>query len=66
LTWYFGVVERYHDLQNPTSRDEIRLLGELLRLRTDSTVLDVASGKAGPAIVLAQAYDCRWDRYASG
>ena len=27
MAWYYGVVERHHDLQNPTSREKIRLLG---------------------------------------
>lgn len=53
------LVERDHELQNPTSADKIRLAGEYLRLGPDDRVLDVACGKCGPAIVLAQAFGCR-------
>ena len=59
MPWYYAVAERDHDLQNPTSRAKIRLLGERLRLSGESRVLDVASGKAGPAIVLASEFGCR-------
>jgi SAM-dependent methyltransferase len=59
MPWYFAVAERYHDLQNPTSEAKIRLLGERLRLGPESRVLDVASGKCGPAIVLAREFGCR-------
>ena len=59
MAWYFGVVERYHDLQNPTSPEKIRLLGERLRLGPASQVLDIASGKAGPAAILAETFGCR-------
>src|SRR4051812_1043339 len=51
--------ERDHELQNPTSAEKIRLLGEYLRLDADSRVLDIACGKAGPAIVLASTFGCR-------
>jgi hypothetical protein len=59
VAWYFGVIEQRHELQNPTSRDKILLLGERLGLSRASHVLDVASGKAGPASLLAEAYGCR-------
>ena len=59
MAWYFAVVEREHDLQNPTSPEKIRLLGERLRLDDRSHVLDVASGRGGPALLLAQAFGCR-------
>ena len=59
MPWFHGIAERYHELQNPTSAEKIRLLGERLRLTTNSHVLDVASGRGGPAIVLARAYGCR-------
>ena len=42
MPWYYAVAERDHDIQNPTSRDKIRLLGELLRLGPDTNVLDIA------------------------
>jgi SAM-dependent methyltransferase len=56
--WY-ELVERDHDLQNPTSADKIRLAGSYLRLGADTTVLDVACGKAGPALILAREFGCR-------
>ena len=59
MPWYYAVVERYHELQNPTSPEKIRLLGERLRLGPDSHVLDVASGQGGPALVLAREFGCR-------
>ena len=59
MAWFHGVVERRHDLQNPTSPEKIRLLGERLGLGPQSHVLDVASGRGGPAILLAQAFGCR-------
>jgi SAM-dependent methyltransferase len=59
MPWYFAVVERYHELQNPTSTEKIRLLGERLGLGAESHVLDVASGRGGPALVLASTFGCR-------
>ncbi len=59
MPWYFGVAEREHELQNPTSADKIRLLGERMRLASGSCVLDVAAGRGGPALVLAEAFRCR-------
>jgi SAM-dependent methyltransferase len=59
VTWYFAVVESKHQLQNPTSRDKIILLGERLGLGPRSHVLDVASGRGGPALLLAGTYGCR-------
>ena len=59
MPWWFDVIERKHDIQNPTNPDKIRLLGERLELRPDSTVLDLAAGKAGPAILLAETFGCR-------
>jgi hypothetical protein len=32
MTWRWDVAERDHDIQNPTSAEKIRLLGEYLRL----------------------------------
>jgi SAM-dependent methyltransferase len=58
VPWFFAVAERDHELQNPTSRDKILLLGERLRLTPDSRVLDLACGKAGPAVLLASTYGC--------
>jgi SAM-dependent methyltransferase len=59
VTWRWDVAERDHELQNPTSADKIRLLGDYLRLTGESRVLDIACGKAGPALVLAREYGCR-------
>ena len=59
MPWYFAIVESEHDLQNPTSPEKIRLLGERMRLGPDSHVLDVASGRGGPAVLLAGAFGCR-------
>jgi SAM-dependent methyltransferase len=59
VPWFFDVAERDHELQNPTSPEKIRLLGERLRLGPESRVLDLACGKAGPALLLASAFGCR-------
>jgi len=58
VPWFFAVSERRHELQNPTSPDKIRRLGELLRLGPDTRVLDLACGKGGPALMLASAFGC--------
>lgn len=57
--WFHAIAESEHDIQNPSTPEKIRLLGERLRLGPTSHVLDVASGRAGPAIVLARAFGCR-------
>lgn len=59
MPWYHGVAERDHDIQNPTSREKIRMLGEWLRLGPETKVLDIACGRCGPALVLASAFGCR-------
>jgi len=59
VAWYYAVAERDHDIQNPTSAEKIRLMGEWLRLGPDTRVLDVACGKCGPALVLAAAFGCK-------
>jgi SAM-dependent methyltransferase len=59
VPWYPEVAERDHDIQDPTSPEKIRELGERLRLGPQSRVLDVACGRAGPAIVLASTFGCR-------
>jgi hypothetical protein len=58
MTSYHAVVESLHELQNPTSRDKIRLLGDRMKLGSDSYVLDLASGRGGPAIILADTFGC--------
>jgi SAM-dependent methyltransferase len=59
VAWPWEIVERDHELQNPTSAEKIRLVGDYLRLSPGSRVLDVACGKGGPARILAAAYGCR-------
>ena len=59
MTWWHAVVEAEHEIQNPTSEEKIRLLGDRLALGPDSRVLDVASGHSGPAILLAREFGCR-------
>ena len=55
---YYIVAERDHELQNPITADKRRLLGERLRLGRDSRVLDIASGRGGPAVLLAREFGC--------
>ena len=55
---YYIVAEAAHELQNPTSEEKLVLLGERLGLGADSRVLDIASGKGGPARVLARTFGC--------
>lgn len=57
--WPYEVAERDHDIQNPTSAEKIRLLGEYVRLTPEAHVLDVASGRGGPALILAESFGCR-------
>jgi len=59
MAWYYAIAERDHDIQNPTSPEKIRQLGELLRLGPDLRVLDVACGTGGPAVLLASTFGCR-------
>lgn len=59
MTWWYAVVEAEHEIQNPTSEEKIRLLGKRLGLGPDSHVLDIASGKGGPAVLLSEAFGCR-------
>jgi SAM-dependent methyltransferase len=59
MAWPWEIVERDHELQNATSPEKIRLLGEHLRLTRQSRVLDVACGKAGPAVILAATFGCQ-------
>lgn len=61
MSAWHALVERDHDLQNPTSPDKIRRLGSHLRLRPKTRVLDIACGKAGPALILAREFGCRID-----
>jgi SAM-dependent methyltransferase len=59
VAWYYAIAERYHEIQNPTSSEKIELMGQWVGLSPESQVLDIASGKAGPALVLASAFGCR-------
>jgi hypothetical protein len=59
MPWWYAVVESRHELQNPTSPEKIRRLGELLGLDRSSRVLDVAGGRGGPAVLLASELGCR-------
>ncbi len=58
MTWWFAVVESKHELQNPTTPENIRLLGKRLGLGPDSHVLDMGSGRGGPAALLASSFGC--------
>ena len=58
MPWWFDVVESKHELQNPTSADKIRLLGERLGLAPSLQVLDMGSGRGGPAALLAKSFGC--------
>jgi SAM-dependent methyltransferase len=59
MTWWHAVVEARHELQNPTSPQKIRELGERLGLDSNAHVLDIASGNGGPALILAETFGCR-------
>jgi cyclopropane fatty-acyl-phospholipid synthase-like methyltransferase len=56
---YHVVAEAAHELQNPTSKENLLLLGERLGLGPESRVLDIASGRGGPALLLAGTFGCR-------
>ena len=58
MPWYWEIAEHDHEIQDPTSPEKIRHLGRLLALGSESRVLDVACGKAGPALVLAAEFGC--------
>jgi SAM-dependent methyltransferase len=57
---YFVVAEALHEIQNPTSPEKLLLLGKRLGLGPESRVLDVASGRGGPARLLAGESGCSW------
>ena len=57
---YFVVAEATHELQNPTSAEKLLLLGKRLGLGPGSRVLDIASGRGGPALLLAGEHGCTW------
>jgi SAM-dependent methyltransferase len=59
MPWWYAVVGSRLELQNPTSPEKIRRLGELLGLKRSSHVLDVGGGRGGPAVLLASEFGCR-------
>jgi SAM-dependent methyltransferase len=59
MSAWHELVEREHELHNPTSAEKVRLAGTYLRLGRETVVLDVACGTAGPALVLAREFGCR-------
>jgi SAM-dependent methyltransferase len=61
MSVWHELVERDHDLQNPTSTEKIRVVGSYLRLAPSTKVLDIACGKAGPALILARDFGCHID-----
>jgi SAM-dependent methyltransferase len=61
MNWPHEIAERDHVIQDPTSPDKIRRVGEYLRLDASSHVLDLGCGMAGPAIILAREFGCRID-----
>jgi cyclopropane fatty-acyl-phospholipid synthase-like methyltransferase len=56
---YYVVAEAAHKLQNPTSKEKLLLLGQRLGLGPESRVLDIASRRGGPALLLAENFGCR-------
>jgi SAM-dependent methyltransferase len=54
---YYVVAESSHEIQNPTSDEKLVLLGKRLELKPGSRVLDVASGRGGPALLLARTFE---------
>ena len=55
---YFVVAESAHELQTPISEEKLELLGRRLGLASGSRLLDIASGRGGPALVLAREFGC--------
>jgi SAM-dependent methyltransferase len=58
MPWFWEIAEAGHEIQDPTSADKLRRLGEYLRLGPETRVLDMACGKCGPAILLARTFGC--------
>ena len=54
MVWLPGLVERHHDIQNPTSPEKLRTLFARLRLGSGDSVLDAGAGTGGPAVLLAR------------
>ena len=56
---FFEITHREHVVCNPIGEEKLARLVELLRLPTDSQVVDIACGKGEFLIRLADAYDVR-------
>ncbi len=56
---FYDITHREHVICNPTSEEKLTRLVELLRLPTDSQVVDIACGKGEFLIRLAEAYRVR-------
>lgn len=59
MAWWYAVVESRHELQNPTSPEKIRLLGQAVGLRDGSQVHDIGGGRGGPVVLFARDFGCR-------
>jgi len=53
---FYDITHRHHTICNPTSREKLERLVEMLRLPTDASVIDIASGKGEFLIRLAETY----------
>ncbi len=59
-TWkFYDITHREHVVCNPTSEDKLARLVDLLRLRANARVVDIACGKGEFMIRLAEAYGIR-------
>ena len=56
---FYDITHREHVVCNPTSEEKLARLVELVRLRPDSRVVDIACGKGEFLIRLAEAYGVR-------
>jgi precorrin-6B methylase 2 len=59
VIWLPALIERNHDVQNPTTHEKLRAVYTSLRLGAGDHVLQVGAGTGGPAVLLAAAYGCR-------
>lgn len=59
MAWPWEIVERDHDIQNPTSPEKIRLLGAHLRLTREKPRPRRRLREAGPALLLASTDGCQ-------
>lgn len=58
MDWPWEIVERDHELQNPRAPRRSGYSAITMRLDGESRVLDIACGKAGPAVILASTFGC--------